>query len=325
MSEVRPREAMAATNGKSRMNRLVVFVLFSYCQLLIGTSEVDAQEGRLVEGGRRVRASSGDDLMIANCRVKLINDIQLASEQPGVLAYVPAEGAKVQAGERVVQIRDNIVRAAYAVADKLAANDVEVRYARKATDLAQLTYLRATEANKRSPGTVSELELRELRLLAEKSLLQLEQAKQQFLLAGLKRDETREQLQTYRVATPFDGVVLNVYKQVGEVVREGDPILEVASTDWVRVEGYLPLAEAHRVEIGTPVTINAQASRAVDRLGQTAFSGKIGFVGTKVEPLTKKVRIWATVANRGGMLRDGMTAAMTVSLSPTRQTSFRVE
>ncbi|MBT4867228.1 MAG: HlyD family efflux transporter periplasmic adaptor subunit [Planctomycetaceae bacterium] len=297
------------------MNRRVVgFTILCcclVCLLLEMTSHGDTQETER-HSRRRPDSARQDAFVVSNCRIKLINDVQLASERPGILSYVAAEGTAVRNGELVVQIRDNVARASYDVAEKLATNDVEVRFASKATELAQLKFLRALEANEQSAGTVPDLELRELRLLADKSLLQLEQAKQQFLLAGLKRNETREQLRTYRVQTPFDAVVLNVYKQVGEVVREGDPILEVASTAWVRVTGYLPVEYAHQVAKGSLVTVRTQLPHVDKKTGELHFSGEVGFVGTKVEPLTKKVRIWAIVANRNGLLRDGMTASIHV-------------
>ena len=305
------------------MNRRIAgFTIVCCCLgglLLDMTSHGDAQEtGRRSQ--RRLGAPRQGVIVVPNCRIRLINDVQLASERPGILAYVATEGAAVRSGELVVQIRDNVARAGYDVAEKLATNDVEVRFADKATELAQLKFLRAMEANAQSAGTVPDLELPELRLLAEKSLLQLEQAKQQFLLAGLKRNETREQLRTYRVQTPFDAVVLNVYKQVGEVVREGDPILEVASTAWVRVTGYLPVEYAHQVAKGSLVEVRTRLPHIDKKTGEVTFTGEIGFVGTKVDPLNKKVRIWAVVANRDGLLREGTTASIHIlQRSPVRQ------
>ena len=66
-----------------------------------------------------------------------------------------------------------------------AATDVEVRYAKKAAELADLEYQKALEANRRVKGAVSDLEIERLRLAVERAHLQVKQAeldlaKQQF-------------------------------------------------------------------------------------------------------------------------------------------------
>ena len=137
------------------------------------------------------RPAESSSIVVPECRIRLIDEVQLSCERSGILDEVVAEGGTVRQGESVARIRDHLIRAACAIAEAEAENDVEVRFARKAVDLAQLKYVRSMEANKAIPGTVSELELGELRLGAEKALLQLEQAEHQFAIAGLKRDEIR--------------------------------------------------------------------------------------------------------------------------------------
>jgi multidrug efflux pump subunit AcrA (membrane-fusion protein) len=254
------------------------------------------------------RSADDDALRITQCRIRLVHDVELASEQNGILEFSAAEGTKIAQGEVVAKVRDDVVRASLAIAEKQAANDVEVRYAAKATELAQLKYVRAVEANRANPGTVADLELGELRLMAEKSLLQLEQAKSESLLAGLRRDEAEARLRGYRVAAPFDAVVLRVFKQPGEVVREGEPVLELANTDWVRVEGHVHVEDAHLLHRNGPVRVVLETQGGPAR----AFRGTIGFVDVKVEPVSKAVRFWVTAENRGNQLKDGLVATVVV-------------
>ena len=44
------------------------------------------------------------------------------------------------------------------------------------------------------------------------------------------------------------------------------------------------------------------------------FTGRVGFVGVKVEPISQKVRFWADVENRDNLLRDGTTATLTIQV-----------
>ncbi len=262
-------------------------------------------------------------ITVANCRLKAVNEVQLACQRGGILAEIAPAGTYVKAGAVVARLRDSLARATLAIADKEASNDIEVRFARKAAQLAQLKYERTLEANRTLNGTVSELELRELRLAAEKALLQLEQAEHHFQVAGLRRDEQRETLQTYYLTTPTDAFVRFVHKKPGEVVREGEVILELVNADRIRVEGFIELSDAHRVSAGDPVEVGLAGDNVGHAERGRAFSGRIGFVDLKVEPVSRRVLVWADVQNVDRWLRDGLTATMTINPNPSADSAAR--
>lgn len=235
-----------------------------------------------------------------------------------MLAEVAAEGAVVSAGQTVARLRDHLLRASLAIAEREAANEVEVRFARKASELAQLKYIRGIEANKSAAGAVSELELRELRLSAEKALLQIEQAEHQHQIARLRRDEAREILGTCQIESPLDAAVVEVFKKPGEVVREGEPILRLGSGGRVRAEGHVSIAEAARLRRGLAVEAVLDDEEATQRLAPPArLPGRLMLVDLKVEPVSRKVRVWAEIENARGLLRDGMMVSLNI---PPRET-----
>ena len=254
--------------------------------------------------------SGSEPFQVPQCRVRLMDEVQLASEQTGILENLAAEGRYVAGGSTVAQLRDQSVRASLAMAEREATNDIDVRFAGKASEHAQLKYIRAVEANRAAAGTVPELDLRELRLGAEKSLLQLEQAEHQFAIAGLKRDEIRILLETYRVAAPFDAFVSEVFRKPGEVVRAGEPILTLVNTARARVEGFIALEDVERVWPGQPVEVMADSGPG--SRSELTFPGRLAFVDVKVEPVSGKVRVWAEVLNRDNRLRDGLTATILI-------------
>ncbi|HUG89841.1 MAG TPA: HlyD family efflux transporter periplasmic adaptor subunit [Planctomycetaceae bacterium] len=263
------------------------------------------------EGPAASRPAEGV-LHVPQCRIRLMDEVQLASERTGILDSLAPEGSVVGAGSVVARIRDQTLRASLAMAEREATNNIEVRFAAAASELAQLKYIRAVEANRSAPGTVSELDLRELRLGAEKSLLQLEQAEHQFAIAGLKRDEIRILLEAYRVEAPFDAFVLEVFRKPGEVVREGEPILTLVNTGRVRVEGFVALDALEFVRLGQPVEVVAGLPEPGSPAASMTFPGRLAFVDVKVEPVSGKVRVWAEVLNRENLLRDGLTATMVI-------------
>jgi len=259
---------------------------------------------------------TANSIRLTGCRVKLIDEVVLSSDQIGILSFViPREGERVDENQLLAQIDDSIVRATYAIVDKQAENDVEVRYARKAGELAQVKYLRAIEANRDVPNTIPDLEIRELRLSAEKALLQFEQSQSNLLINKLKRGETKELLNKYRVVAPFTGIVRQTFKKRGESVNQGEPILELVNTGRVKVEGHIGIEDLAKIRRGSEVRIRVDLPDIELEVEKFEFTGRLAFVDVRIEPVSRKVRVWAEVDNRDGLLMDGYLATMTIKSS----------
>ena len=261
-------------------------------------------------------AGKASPVTLLRCRIKLIDDVTLASGRTGVLANVkPREGDAVKKDEPVANLIDDVPRAALAIAEKEASNDVEVRYSLKARELAAAEHEAALIANRNLAKTVPDIEVKKLKLGEERGVLQVEKAQHDFETVKLKRDEARGILKTFRIDAPFDGVVTRVFKSSGEAVREGDPILELTNTSRVRVEGYVNIKDVWNIAPGCPVTVQLDIPDVDLPVEQLTFEGRVAFVDVKVEPVTREVRVWAEVANRNNVLRTGLTARMTIDPS----------
>lgn len=241
-------------------------------------------------------------LRVPNCRLVASNQVQLASEQSGVLSQVAQPGQMVQANQIVARLKDGLAMARLAISEKEASNDIEVRFSEKAQQLASLKYEKVANADKTLAGTVTQFELMEMRLDAQKAILQLEQAQHQFEIAKLRRQEQVESLNGRRITAPFSGFVRTVHKKAGEVVGEGETILELINTSIIRVEFSVKLEVANRLALGK--TIGVQIKSPNQKVMN--YQGKIVFVDVKVEPVTQTVKFWADVENRDGQIRDGM-------------------
>lgn len=251
---------------------------------------------------------------IGRCRIKLIDQVTLASDRSGIISYVEAEeGHEVQEGQKIAGLQDEVAAANLAVAQKKSENDVEIRFSTKAAELAQAEYDKALEANKIVKNAVPDIEVRRLKLAAEKSALQIEQADHQRKLDALNRDQAQAELNTYRVKVPFDGTVTRVFKHKGEAVRQGDPILELASTRRVRVEGDLDIQHLTHVRPGCRVVVQLDIPEVDLDIEKETFEGRVEFVDVNVQPVSRQVRIWARVQNRGDFLRAGLTARMVIT------------
>jgi hypothetical protein len=270
-----------------------------------------------VKPSRRQKAGAvrPDLIVIKNCRIMLIRQVTLASGRAGILEFVePREGAVVKADQQVAGLESEVAQAALATAEIRAKDDVNVRYAVKAADLAKVEHEKALNANASvaSGGLpiVPDIEVRRLKLKADGSVLQIRKAELEQQINRLTRDEAKAALKTYRIVAPFEGVVTRVFMSAGEAVQLGNPILEIVDTSEVRVEGFVAIGDLGRIKSGTPVTVQLDVPETDPRVNKLAFAGRVAFVDVSVEPVTNRVRVWAIVANPGNVLKAGLTATM---------------
>jgi multidrug efflux pump subunit AcrA (membrane-fusion protein) len=275
--------------------------------------------GALIAPGLPSRANAAEPaparqfVEVSGCRVMFAQSVELASERKGILAELAAPGTEVTAGAAVGSLRDSGLKATLAIAEQEAANDIEVRFAQKAAELSLLKYERAVQANNQIAGTVSELELKELRLAAERSTLQCEQAEHRLLISRLRLDEIRAAVNSLQLVAPFNATVRKVFKQAGEVVYEGEVVAEIVNTQLVQVEGDVDLKDVHRIALKAPVQLRIDGDSLSAGISQRAFSGAITFIDLKVEPVSKKVRIRAELNPTDGLLCEGLSGTMFIA------------
>ena len=158
-----------------------------------------------------------------------------------------------------------------------------------------------------------------LRLLVEKGSLEVEQAQRDAASAvsnqKIKENDCKaaqEKLDRHRISAPIAGVVVRVYRNRGEWVKPGEPVVRILRLDRLRAEGFLKSRDL------TPGLQGRTVKLAVDLPGDAGreFLGKISFVDPEVDPVNSQVRVWVEVQNQDLRLRPGMQAKM---IMPPRQ------
>jgi len=110
------------------------------------------------------------------------------------------------------------------------------------------------------------------------------------------------------VRTPFGGRLGVRQVNLGQTLREGDPIVTLQSLDPIYVNFALPQQELSRLRVGLPVRVTSDAFP-----GQT-IHGRITTVNPLVDAETRNVQLQATVANPAETLRPGMFVNTAVGL-----------
>jgi multidrug resistance efflux pump len=280
--------------------------------------------------GLSARSAEAADPILYGCLVKLDEDVKLPAPEAGVLTLLTVkEGSQVRQGDVLGKIYDNEVQIqkkaaefALGAAHKQATDDVQIRYAKKSADVAQKNYEKMMQSNRDVEKAVAEIEVLKAKLEWDASILSAEKAVHDQELAKFdyhskkaERDAAQLAIDRRTIVAPFDGEVVTIYRHQDEWVSPGDPILRLVRLDTMLVEGAVELAtyDPHEVH-GSDVVVEIDMARG----RKEQVTGRITFVSSLVR-LDGRYIVRAEVANRQDhgrwLLRDGMTATMTIRLN----------
>lgn len=255
---------------------------------------------------------------IQNAITKLIKEIDVPAEATGVLTEVMVrEGDRVKKGQVLARVHDHKVRLEVkrfqieqATARLQYANELAVRDAELAAAVAENELSRVLAANTRTPNTYRTGEVDRYQLLADRSNLQVQQAKHERtlrrldeLLAVNRLESASDTLSHYEIKAPWDGLVIAVNASAGKWVDPGSEIVRMIDPTYLRIEGFVSsdfavdelVGAVAEVEFGRPGT---EPQR---------IAGKVVFVSPDVNPVNFQARTFIEVENRNGLLRPGWT------------------
>jgi len=264
---------------------------------------------------------------VEHALVTLIEQVEVPAREAGVLAAVEVREGQIVAPDDLLarlddaqqQLAKKKATLELDIARAEAQNDVDVRFAKKSTDVTRAELKRASESMEKYNRSVSATELDRLRLEAERAALQVEQAEQELRVAKstehLKQNEVDYAawtIERLRIKSPLAGMVVEVKQHPGEWVEPGKTMFRIVRIDRLRVEAFIDAAQITEGMVGRPVTLS------IDLPGRDLgeFSGKIVFVSPEVDPVNGQVRAWAEVENRGALLRPGLHGALKIAPLP---------
>jgi membrane fusion protein (multidrug efflux system) len=114
------------------------------------------------------------------------------------------------------------------------------------------------------------------------------------------------------IRAPFGGRLGIRQANLGQHLREGDPIVTLQALDPIFADFSLPQQQLAQVRIGQTVRVTSDAMP-----GET-IQGKISAISPQVDADTRNIKVEATLSNRGEKLRPGMFVTVAVGL-PVQQ------
>jgi membrane fusion protein (multidrug efflux system) len=208
----------------------------------------------------------------------------------GSLVAVQGVTVGAEAGGKIVEI-------AFESGDHVKAGDLLLRIDTEA----EQAQLRAAEAAARL-AQVNLDRVQDLRAKQSISRSDLDTAEANYREAVAQVDNARAILAKKTLRAPFAGRLGLRLVNLGQIVKEGDPIVPLQTIDPIYAEFSVPQQQISVLAPGTPVQVSTDAAPG------EVFHGKINAVDAQVDPVTRHVRVQATIANLGEKLRPGMFA-----------------
>jgi membrane fusion protein (multidrug efflux system) len=121
-------------------------------------------------------------------------------------------------------------------------------------------------------------------------------------------DNIRATIGKKTIRAPFNGRIGIRQVNLGQILREGDPVVTLQSLNPIYVNFTLPQQELARLRPGLPVRVTS------DALPGLSIDGRITAVNPLVDAETRNIQVQATVANREEKMRPGMFVNAAVGL-----------
>ncbi len=108
------------------------------------------------------------------------------------------------------------------------------------------------------------------------------------------------------ITSPAEGTVVQQFVSIGSIVSPDDTIFSICDLKQVAISCELPESELSLVRNGLPVNVT------VSTYADTVFSGRVTYVGSRLDPKTRTVAVRAIIDNTKGLLKLNMYATVDI-------------
>lgn len=236
------------------------------------------------------------EIEVADCLVSSTDPIKLPAREAGsIMELVVKRGYEVRIGDVVGQIDDSDAATKKEIAERerdaakaKADSPHELKAAKEGEAVAKENYDANLALSK--DKAVSDFELRRSKFEWQRAQAQIGVAETEAVVA--RHTEMAKQAQIMaadneirrrKLTSPVDGVVIQVFKRVGDWAQPGDAIMEIVRMNKVEVDGMVLAEETSPAEIfGKPVTIYVELPGPANKNKPHMVKGHITFASQVV-------------------------------------------
>lgn len=211
-----------------------------------------------------------------------------------VTAVLVEEGEAVAAGQPLVRLDDATIR------EQVRSAESALRLAREQADLARRNLDRSERLA--AAGALADQS-------AEQSRATLYGAEAALADAESRLTAARKLLEKAELRAPFRGVISARPVHQGDIVQPGTALVTVVDPASMRLEAAVPLGALETLRHGSQVDFTVPGYHG------RRFTGTVDRINPTADPLTRQVRIKATIPNPEGNLVAGLFAQGRVTVA----------
>jgi membrane fusion protein (multidrug efflux system) len=212
--------------------------------------------------------------------MRAVQGADLSTEESGVVAKILFEnGQEVKAGDLLVELDTE-------------TEEANLRSAEAEQDLARTVYERTRRLRQNNTVPQSDLDAAESQLRKMTALV----------------EQLKATIRKKQISAPFTGRLGIREVNLGQFVNNGDKIVSLQSLDPIFVDFLLPQQLLAALAAGQGVSV------FTDVYPGEMFEGKLTAINAEIDPVTRNIRLQATLDNADGRLRPGMFARVQLAL-----------
>ena len=241
-------------------------------------------------------------------------DIDVAASEAGSIAEIDVrEGTLVKAGQIVARLDERVLRASLEIAKAGKKSRGKLDSALAELHLQTETLSKLEELLSRKHASQREVD----RTRAQKEIAEarVKSVREDLLVKTLEYERIRAQIQRRRSYAPIDGIVTRIYKDRGEFVSPGDPvIMKIVQLDPLLIVFSVP------VELASPLKVDQSVSLQIGP-ERTAAEGIVEFVSPTADAQSGTTRVRIRLPNPTKQLPSGAPCRLILSTPDETQIS----
>ena len=261
-----------------------------------------------VSGGWWLSARDGDTSSNAKSRkgsgttLVLVEQLKFAVEEATVRAVGTGEALRSVAIHPSVsgEVVEITFKAGQRVAKGAPLVRLDSEHQRLAVGLAEVALKEATRQMKR---------LERLTPSGAASVARLQTAQTDQASARLRLAQARAALRDRTIYAPFDGVIGMTDIEHGDRVSEQTTIATLDDRSSILVDFRLPEEYASRIALGDKIIVRPWTGR------DTELSGNVAMLGTRIDAVTRTLRVKAAIPNSDDAIRPGTSFEVTMAFT----------
>lgn len=198
---------------------------------------------------------SSSSLPLMDCVINPSEVVDLGTAVAGKVVRIHADRSdRVSQAQVLVELESSVEQAALALASNRAALSTSITLRQEVAAFDALTRKRNEELLR--TAAISQHDADRIRSEARITVLQVQQEKDNQMLAQLERRRAEAVLALRTIRSPINGVVMERFKSVGEFV-EDEPLLRIARLDPLHIEVIIPAEHMAHVQPGTQAEVRS--------------------------------------------------------------------